>query len=116
MNKFKIVTSSALALLVATFSLGAAADSDNKAAEAAAQKNAAITSDMAITIAEQITGGKAEEAEFELEDGKAIYEVEIIMADGTELEVEIDAESGTVLSQKEEDEDEDDDDKDEANA
>ena len=109
MKKLTIAASSVLATILATFSLGASADSDNKAAETEAQKNATITSQMAITIAEQLTGGKSSEAEFELEDGKAIYEVEITMTDGSEVEVEVDAETGVVLSQKTEDEGEDED-------
>lgn len=110
MNKLTILTTSITGLLVAGLSMGVFADSANKAAEAEAQKNATITTEMAITIAEQLTGGKSTEAEFELEDGKAIYEVELTMDDGSEVEVEVDAETGVVLSQKVEDEDDDDDD------
>ena len=106
MNKVTILSTSAVAVLVAGLSMTAVADSMSKA-EIDAQKNAAITTEMAITIAEQLTGGKSEEAEFELENGKAIYEIEIEMADGTEIEVEVDAETGVILSQKTEDEDDD---------
>ena len=109
MNKLTILTTSMTGLLVAGLSMGAFADSSDKAAEAEAQKNATITTEMAITIAEQLTGGKSTEAEFELEDGKGIYEVELTMTDGSEVEVEVDAETGVVLSQKVEDEDDDDD-------
>ena len=111
MNKLTILTTTMTGLLVAGLSMSAFADSANKAAELEAQKNATITTEMAITIAEQLTGGKSTEAEFELEDGKAIYEVELTMDDGSEVEVEVDAETGVVLSQKTEDEDDDDDDK-----
>ena len=100
MNKLTIIGSSTLALILAGASLGVYASSADKAAEAEAQKNAAFTTEMAIEVAEQLTGGKSTEAEFELEDGKATYEVEIKMADGSEIEVEVDAESGVVLSQK----------------
>ena len=109
MNKLTILTTSMTGLLVAGLSMSAFADSANKAAEIEAQKNATITTEMAITIAEQLTGGKSTEAEFELEDGKAIYEVELTMDDGSEVEVEVDAETGVVLSQKTEDDDDDDD-------
>ena len=111
MNKLTILTTSMTGLLLAGLSIGAFAHSSNKAAEAEAQKNATITTEMAITIAEQLTGGKSTEVEFELEDGKAIYEVELTMGDGSEVEVEVDADTGVVLSQKTEDEDDDDDDK-----
>lgn len=114
MKKVTIATAAAVALLTAGLSMNLAADSDN-AATAAAQQNAKISMIQAINIAEQATGGKSAEAEFELEDGTAIYEVEIAMADGSEVEVTIDAQSGSILSQEVEDEDDekDDDDKDE---
>ena len=107
MKNLTILTTSITGLLVAGLSIGAFAYSSNKAAEAEAQKNAAFTTEMAISIAEQLTGGKSFEAEFELEDGKAIYEIELKMSDGSEIEVEVDAETGVVLSQEVEDEDDD---------
>lgn len=113
MNKVSIAVSSALAVLMTGFSMGALADSEDKAAETAAQQKAAITLVKAIDIAEQATGGKSSEAEFDLKDGKAIYEVEVTLADGSEVEVNIDAESGAVLSQKADDGKDDDHDDDE---
>lgn len=41
--------------------------------------------------------GTVQETELEREDGKLIYEIEILTADGLEMEVEIDAETGAVL-------------------
>ena len=76
------------------------------------QQAAKITMVEAITIAEQTTGGKSTEAEFELENGIALYEVEVLMADGSEVELEIGAQSGEILSQKIEDEDDEHDDND----
>ncbi len=110
MNKIITAASSALALVLATFSIGASADAENKTD---AQKQTTITTKMAISIAEKATGGKSTEAEFEVEDGKAIYEVEITLIDGSEVEVEVDAETGAVLSQKTEDDDDQDDREDE---
>ena len=107
MNKATIISTSAIALLIAGLSFNAIADSNNKAATAEAQQNAAITLTQAITIAEQATGGTNSEAEFELEDGVALYEVEIDMPDGSEIELEIDAQSGAILTQKTEDDDND---------
>lgn len=109
MTQATIISTSAIALLIAGLSFNAIADSNNKAAIAEAQQNAAISLTHAITIAEQKTGGVKNEAEFELEDGVAIYEVEVDMPDGSEIELEIDAQSGAILSQKTEDEDHDDD-------
>ena len=115
MNKLILSTTAALVILATSLSMNLHADSDSKAS-ATAQKNAKITLSQAITIAEQATGGKSTEAEFELEEGKAIYEVEVSMADGSEIEVEIDAQSGAILSQEVDDEhkedDKDDNDKD----
>lgn len=100
MKKLSIVSTTAIALLIACLSFNAFASPDDKAATAEAQKNAAISLTQAVTIAEQVTGGKSKEAEFDLEHGTAIYEVEIRMPDGSEIEVEVDAQSGAILKQK----------------
>jgi uncharacterized membrane protein YkoI len=104
----KSIVINTLATVVTTTMLSTAlwADSDD-ATHSAAQQNAKISLVEAINIAEQATGGKSSEAEFEMEDGQAIYEVEVRMTDGTEIEVEIDAQSGTVLKQETEDDDHD---------
>ncbi|MGB0845451.1 MAG: PepSY domain-containing protein [Thiolinea sp.] len=113
MNKTILATTIA-ALLTTGFSTNLLADS-NDAETAAAQQNAAITIEQAIATAEQTTGGKSGDAEFELEDGASVYEVEVTLADGSEVEVTIDAQSGAVLSQEtEEADDKDDDDEDES--
>ena len=50
--------------------------------------------------------GQVRETELENEDGKMVYEIEIIAAaDGKEMEVEIDAETGAVLEVEAEDDD-----------
>ncbi len=49
--------------------------------------------------------GKVLEAELESEDGKVIYEVEIVNATGEIREVEVDAQSGKILSSELEDQD-----------
>ena len=107
MNKTTIASTSAIALLIAGLSFSAIADSSNKAATAVAQQNAAITQTQAVTIAEQATGGNSSEVEFELADGVAIYEVEIDMPDGSEVEVDVDAQSGAILAQETEGKDKD---------
>lgn len=48
------------------------------------------------TLKRESTGGKIEEIEKETEDGKTVYEAEIVI-DGKEYEVEV-AEDGTLLS------------------
>ena len=111
MNKVTLASTTAVAILVAGLSFNAIASSKDDAASKAAQQNAEISLTQAINIAEQATGGKNSEAEFELEDGVAIYEVEIDMPDGSEIEVEVDAQSGEILAQKAEGKDKDCDDK-----
>lgn len=57
----------------------------------------------AIEIANTEVPGIVLEAELENEDGTQIYEIEIVNADGTEMEIEINAESGEVLLVEEDD-------------
>ncbi len=111
MNKTILATTIA-ALLTAGYSTNLFADS-NGAATTAAQQNAAISMEQAVAIAEQATGGKNSDSEFELEDGVSLYEVSITMADGAEVEVNVDAQSGAVLSQEAEEDEDDDEDEDE---
>ena len=116
MNK-TILTTTAAVLLTMSLSAGLWAGA-NEAESKAAQQASAISMEQAIAIAKQLSGGGwVEEAEFELEDGVAVYEVELNMADGSEVEIMIDAQSGEVLAQEtEEDGEKDDDEKDGANA
>ena len=115
MNK-TILATTIVTLVTVGFSTSLLAHS-NDAATTAAQQNSAVSMEQAIEIAEQVTGGKKADAEFELENGQAIYEVEITMTNGSEVEVTIDAQSGAILSQETENDNDDhkeeDDDKDE---
>ncbi|EEE45316.1 PepSY domain-containing protein [Roseibium alexandrii] len=70
----------------------------------------ALTEAQAIEIALKEVPGTVQETEFEREDGKEIFEVEIVTADGVEMEVEIDAASGTILEIEQDDDYDDDDD------
>lgn len=54
--------------------------------------------------AEQHTRGKAVQAELEDENGKLVYEVEV-MKGATAMDVKIDATTGAVLSAKDDEED-----------
>ncbi|MGV2974011.1 PepSY domain-containing protein [Roseibium alexandrii] len=69
-----------------------------------------FTEAQAIEIALKEVPGTVQETGFEREDGKEIFEVEIVTADGVEMEVEIDAASGTVLEIEQDDDYDDDDD------
>jgi|GEM_PF-183123 len=70
-----------------------------KQAEQAA--GAAINIQRAITAATEHVAGAAIEAEFETEEGQAFWEITIVSDAGKVLEVQIDSESGNVLSVKE---------------
>ncbi len=69
-----------------------------------------LTADQAIKIALMEVPGEVQEAELETEDGMRIFEVEILTADGVEMELEIDATTGEILEVEAEDDDDDDDD------
>lgn len=79
-----------------------------------------LTEDQVIEIALQELPGEVEEVERERYRGLDFYEVEILTADGGEVEVKIAAETGEILSVKEDaddcdkdhDEDHDDDEED----
>ena len=58
----------------------------------------ALTEAAAIEIALTAMPGEVQEIELENEDGKMMYEIEILAAaDGQEMEIEIDAETGEVI-------------------
>jgi len=74
---------------------------DKKAKIRKALDQAQITMTQAIEIAlKKVAGGKAFEAELEMDDGQVTYEVEIVVS-GKVWEVEIDAATSEVLSQGE---------------
>jgi uncharacterized membrane protein YkoI len=82
---------------------------DDEAAEREAFKKTTITLSAAAAAAESQTGARAMSAEFTEDDGKFIYEVELLAADGTVLEAEVDARTAAVLEVEYEDgEDEED--------
>lgn len=101
MKKVTLATSISAVLIALGLTSHTLADS-NYAAKSAAQKSAKISLTEAINIAEQATGGQSSEAEFEMEKGVAAYEVEITMADHSEVDVLIDAQSGAILSKESE--------------
>ncbi|WNM59947.1 PepSY domain-containing protein [Candidatus Nitrospira allomarina] len=86
-------------------SVGLAMSQDGKDKAAAANLSASVTMEEAIKTATTQFPGKVLEAELESEDGKVMYEVEIVNASGEIREFEIDAQSGKVLSSELEDED-----------
>ena len=68
-----------------------------------------LSEEQVIAIALAEVPGEVLEIELEREDGMAVYEVEILSADGAEMEVEIAADTGEVLEVEAEEDDKDDD-------
>ncbi len=95
----KYITAGALAGLI--FAGGAAGlVSAQTAADATG-----LTEEQVIEIALAEVAGEVEDVDLERHKGKQIYEIEILAEDGTEMEVEISAETGDVLRVKAEGED-----------
>ena len=94
----------ATALVLTSFGLAMSDDGKEKAAVASLPTS--VTMEEAMKTATTQFPGKVIEAELESEDGKAVYEVEIVNASGETREFEIDAQSGKILSSELEDQDE----------
>lgn len=92
----------ATALVFAAFGLA----TGHEGKEGTAVPEAAISMEQAITAATAQFPGKVLEAELESEDGKAVYEIEIVNTSGEIRELEIDGQTGKVLSSEQEDQDE----------
>ncbi len=75
-------------------------DADDAAEQAKLAKLAKVSADDAVKKATAAVPGKAAPAELDDEDGKVVYEVEIIQDDGTEVDVIIDAINGDVIAQE----------------
>jgi len=65
-----------------------------------AVSTASVSINKAVEIALAAVPGSVTEAEFEVEDGKSIWEVEVLDANQQMFEIEIDATSGEVLKQE----------------
>jgi len=101
LHTFALLGASALLLT----SVGLAMSNDDKEV-AVANLPTSVTLQEAINTATTQFPGRVLEAELESEDGKAVYEVEIVNASGETREFEIDAQSGKILSSELEDQDE----------
>lgn len=87
----KFITSGALIGLVVAGGIGAAVSAQTAATETG------LTEDQIIAIALLEVPGEVQEVELEREKGMQVYEVEILAADGREIEVEIAASTGDVF-------------------
>ena len=63
-------------------------------------KSSQISMDKAIEIALKKVPGKAVEAEIEKEDGRAVYEIEIIDTSNSKRKVHVDARTGDIVKLK----------------
>jgi uncharacterized membrane protein YkoI len=100
MTRSKLAIIGALtAAALATSAVYAGENSSDDEIDAATLAKANVALDQAITVAEQHTQGKAVQAEFEEENGKLVYEVEV-MKGATAMDVKVDATTGAVLSAK----------------
>jgi uncharacterized membrane protein YkoI len=71
------------------------------------ESNVTLSEQEAIDIATAEANGTVDEVELETEDGAPVYEVELVTANGSETEVAVHADDGTVLeTESEADEDE----------
>lgn len=62
--------------------------------------NASVSIEQAINMAKQVVPGTASKAEFSTDEGKAVWEVEIVAANQQVFDIEVDPTSGKVLKQK----------------
>ena len=93
-----LITAIVVASAISGGSWIAAANANTDKAEQAAQ--ATIAQDQAVNIALQAVPGTVIESEFESEDGVTLWEIEILDANQQVTEVEVDANTGEILSQK----------------
>ncbi len=103
MNRLRTFSLLGISALLFT-SVGLAMSDDGKEKKVATLPTA-ITMEEAINTATTQFPGKVIEAELENEDGKAVYEVEIVNTAGETREFEIDAQTGKILSSESEHED-----------
>ncbi|MEP2979104.1 MAG: PepSY domain-containing protein [Lentilitoribacter sp.] len=98
----KLIIGNVAAGLILTGGLVGVAVADTKDKQAITEAPT-VSMIQAIEIANTQVPGIVLEAELENEDGTTIYEIEIVKADGIEMEIEINAESGEVLTVEEND-------------
>lgn len=98
MNK-KLITGSVLAAILMTGSAVGFASAQT------ATTPVAVSATQAIEIALAEVPGEVQEVDLDRDDGQQVYEVEIVNADGVEMEVEVDAETGEVLEVEADDDD-----------
>ncbi|MDO5679112.1 MAG: PepSY domain-containing protein [Pelistega sp.] len=103
----RLFTMSAVATGIVFGSMGGAAYADDDGRHRA---RAAISKERAVSIAErQVKGGRATDVDFERDDGRSYYEIDVRGSNKRIYEIKVDANSGKVISSKVDDDDDDDD-------
>lgn len=99
-NLKKIVLTTLLSAGLMGTAFVAQADNKSRSQDAQAISTASVSINKAVEIALAAVPGAVTEAEFEVEDGKSIWEVEVLDANQQMYKIEIDANSGDVLENK----------------
>ena len=95
----------ALLLLLAIAVPALAGEGDHRRAREALERGEVLALGRILAIVEERFGGRVIEVEFERDDGRWLYELELVTRDGRLMEVEMDAATGAVLEAEVEDDD-----------
>jgi len=87
----------ALALSVLTGLPAVASDDDHEQARRALERGEVLPLTRILKIGEGATGGRVIEVDFERDDGRWIYELELLTPGGRLMELEIDGATGRIL-------------------
>lgn len=90
-------------ILVLLISVSAYAGDDQHEARRLAETGEILPLETILDKARKIQPGKVLEVEFEVDDEKKIYEIEILSTNGIVLELKLDAKTGKLISNKKED-------------
>jgi len=90
----------ALALSVLTGLSASASGDDHEQARRALERGEVLPLNHILQIAEGETGGRVIEIDFERDDGRWIYELELLTPGGRLMELEIDGATGRVLKRE----------------
>lgn len=86
-----------IALALAMISTQALADDDHDRARRALARGEILPLTRILDVVAREAGGRVIEVEFDDDDGRYVYEVEVISRDGRLLELTIDAATGVVI-------------------
>jgi uncharacterized membrane protein YkoI len=94
-----------LALLLSVLAAPVPADGDHDRARRALEAGEILSLSEILAAAEAVRPGRVIEVELEKDDGRWVYELELVTPDGRLYEMEIDAATGTLLEIEQEDDD-----------